>query len=129
MAAPDLGADLVSIGAAARATGTTVTTVRHYDDLGLLPTVTRESGRRRFDAASIERIRLVRGARRLGFTLDEIVALVGGPDDDRRRRLDDQLHRLRAQRTELDAMIDALDELRTCDCGDIESCGTVAELG
>ena len=77
MAAPDLGADLVAIGAAARATGTTVTTVRHYDDLGLLPTVTRESGRRRFDAASIERIRLVRGARRLGFTLDEIVALVG----------------------------------------------------
>jgi DNA-binding transcriptional MerR regulator len=47
--------------------------IRYYERVGLLPPATRkQNGYREYEDADIERLRLVAGARRLDFSLDEI---------------------------------------------------------
>lgn len=48
-------------------------TIRYYEKIGLLPPPRRrENGYRDYDASDVERARLVAGARRLDFSLDDI---------------------------------------------------------
>lgn len=62
-----------TIGRLATAAGVGIDTVRFYERRGLLPAPRRTaSGYRLYDADSISRIRFVRRAKDLGFTLDEI---------------------------------------------------------
>ena len=59
----------------AKATGTTKDTIRHYDQLGLLLSTERQAGSRRykdFSRDNLERIELIRLAKYIGFTLNEI---------------------------------------------------------
>lgn len=59
----------------AKATGTTKDTIRHYDQLGLLLSSERQAGSRRykdFSRDNLERIELIRLAKYIGFTLNEI---------------------------------------------------------
>ncbi len=56
-------------------------TVRFYERIGLLPPVPRtDRGHRRYGPAHLARLRFVRAARRLGFSLEEVRELlaVGG---------------------------------------------------
>lgn len=67
----------ITIGAAARAAGVAVDTVRYYEREGLLWRAPRTAGGYRlFDLAQIERLRFVRQAKALGFTLDDIAELL-----------------------------------------------------
>ena len=61
------------IGAVARAAGVSVHTVRFYECLGLLPVAQRtETGYRVYEQPVIERVRFIREAQALGFSLAEI---------------------------------------------------------
>ena len=65
------------IGELARRTGCKPETIRWYERVGLLPAPPRSAGRfRRYDAAAVRRLRFVRRARALGFTLDRVRALL-----------------------------------------------------
>ncbi|RAI59788.1 MerR family transcriptional regulator [Roseicella frigidaeris] len=67
----------LGIGALARATGTTVETIRYYERTGLLPPPPRTgAGYRRYGAAARARLGFVRRARELGFPLGRIRALL-----------------------------------------------------
>ena len=60
----------MSIGELAALTGVPVQTIRYYSDLGLVPEAGRTaSGYRRYDAASLARLELVRALRDLGLDL------------------------------------------------------------
>ena len=64
----------MKIGEVAREAGVSVDTVRFYERRGVLPAAARRpSGYRAFDESTVERIRLARSLRQLGFTLDEVV--------------------------------------------------------
>lgn len=66
-----------SIGALAEATGSKVETVRYYERIGLLPQPGRTTGNyRAYTADHLARLSFVRRARDLGFTLDQIRALL-----------------------------------------------------
>ena len=66
-----------SIGQVARTTGVAATTIRYYEEVGVLPTPSRAaSGFRRYDQPSVERLRFVRRARALGLPLQELKTLV-----------------------------------------------------
>jgi len=71
-----------SIGQVARTTGVAATTIRYYEEIGVLPTPSRAaSGFRRYDQPSVERLRFVRRARALGLgapgrALQELKTLV-----------------------------------------------------
>lgn len=76
----------MQIGQLAQRAGVAVDTVRYYESHGVLPHPARApSGYRRYDADDVARLRFVRRAKALGFTLNEIcelLALSSRPADD-----------------------------------------------
>ncbi len=68
----------MNIGEAARQSGVSAKMVRHYESLGLLPSVPRtDSGYRQYGDSEIHTLRFIKRARELGFSMDEIGQLVG----------------------------------------------------
>jgi DNA-binding transcriptional MerR regulator len=65
------------IGGIARAAGLSIHTVRYYERLGLLPPAQRTvSGYRVYERTTEERLRFIRQAQALGFSLAEIKEIV-----------------------------------------------------
>jgi DNA-binding transcriptional MerR regulator len=63
----------MKIGEVARECGVSVDTIRHYEARGVLARCERDaSGYRRYRREAIERVRLIRRALQLGFTIDEL---------------------------------------------------------
>lgn len=60
----------------AKAAGVNVETIRYYQRTGLLSTPPRGSGFREYKAADLQRLRFIRRAQALGFTLEEIGMLL-----------------------------------------------------
>ena len=65
----------LTISEVARRSGVRATTIRYYESINVLPAPRRANGRRRYDAAILERLAFIHVAQRLGFTLSEIVLL------------------------------------------------------
>ena len=71
-----------SIGDLARRTGTKIETIRYYERIGLLPVPARTAGNYPLYALKhLERLSFIRRGRDLGFSLDEVRALLGLSDD------------------------------------------------
>jgi MerR family transcriptional regulator, mercuric resistance operon regulatory protein len=71
------GEERLTIGAFAKAAGVNVETIRFYQRKGLLFEPERPYGSiRRYGAADVTRVRFVKSAQRLGFSLDEIADLL-----------------------------------------------------
>jgi len=67
----------MNIGQLARQTGVPIDTVRYYERQQLLPAARRSpAGYRIFDQDAVRRLRFIRRAKTLGFTLDEIAGLL-----------------------------------------------------
>jgi MerR family mercuric resistance operon transcriptional regulator len=64
------------IGELSRQTGCNIETIRYYERIGLLPAPPRRGRYRSYGPADVGRLRFVRRARELGFTLDEVRALL-----------------------------------------------------
>ena len=66
-----------TIGALAEAAGVNVETIRFYQRKGLMPEPEKPYGSiRRYGAAELARVRFIKSAQRLGFSLDEIGELL-----------------------------------------------------
>jgi MerR family copper efflux transcriptional regulator len=112
---------VVTIGALARSAGVGVDTVRYYEREGLLPKPARTaSGYRTYAPATASRLRFIRRAKDLGFSLGDIRDLlalssdrdqgVGGVRQRAQARLDEveqRLRELRRMRRGLKDLIDA----------------------
>ena len=69
--------DNLTIGAFAKAAGVNVETIRFYQYKGLLPTPVRPYGSiRRYGGTDVARVKFVKVAQRLGFSLDEVGQLL-----------------------------------------------------
>jgi DNA-binding transcriptional MerR regulator len=83
--------DFIGIGALARGAGVGIDTVRYYERSGLLAPNTRlASGYRRYSTVELARLRFIRRAQALGFTLKEVrqlLALSNGRDVARVKRI------------------------------------------
>ena len=68
----------MNIGQAAQASGISAKMIRHYEEIGLIPKAGRTAaGYRRYGETDVHRLRFVRRARELGFSMREIQALLG----------------------------------------------------
>jgi MerR family mercuric resistance operon transcriptional regulator len=69
--------DNLTIGAFAKAAGVNVETIRFYQLKGLLPQPERQYGRIcRYGQSDVARLKFVKSAQRLGFSLDEVSLLL-----------------------------------------------------
>ena len=65
------------IGDLSTRTGVTTPTIRYYERIGLLPSPARSTaGYRRYSDSAVEELRFIRKAQALGFSLDEIGAIL-----------------------------------------------------
>ncbi|ALA17351.1 MULTISPECIES: helix-turn-helix domain-containing protein [unclassified Chelatococcus] len=130
---PNLPEDL-SIGALSEATGVNIETIRYYEKIGLLPPPPRTEGRqRRYDGMAVRRLRFIRHARDLGFSVDAIRDLIAmaadpaascsGADAIARAHLKDverRIAQLAALRDEIARMLDHCGDGTIADCRVIE---------
>ncbi|OFW30301.1 MAG: Hg(II)-responsive transcriptional regulator [Acidobacteria bacterium RIFCSPLOWO2_02_FULL_65_29] len=110
----------VSIGAMANAAGVNVETIRFYQRRGLLAEPKRRYGEiRRYGSADVARVKFVKAAQRLGFSLDEIAGLLKLDDgtrcDEARGMAEEKLNGVRAKLRDLRRMESALKAL-IADC-------------
>ena len=117
------------IGELAERTGLSLRTIRHYDDVGLLPATARtEGGFRVYAEADVDRLLHIKRMKPLGFSLEEIAELLailepgaagrGTTDDDgeagaavRAGKSRDYLERARRERGKLARYLAQADEL------------------
>lgn len=67
----------MQIGELAARSGVSAKMIRHYESIGLLPAPSRrESGYRDYGSADLHRLRFVRRAKDLGFSIDQIRELL-----------------------------------------------------
>jgi DNA-binding transcriptional MerR regulator len=111
----------------ARAAAVNIQTLRYYERRGLLPDPSRRpSGYRDYEPETVQRVRFIKRAQELGFTLAEIGELLLLRDDSRRRpdgraraagtaaakieQIDEKLRQLAAMRAALAQLVAA------CEC-------------
>jgi DNA-binding transcriptional MerR regulator len=109
----------MQIGELARATGVAAKTIRFYEEIGLLPPAARSAnGYRHYAAPDVQRLRFIRGARALDFTLEELKAVLAlretgeAPCGTVLALLDEKLVSLEAQLRHLQEMKRELARLR-----------------
>jgi len=106
----------LTIGAFARAAGVSVETIRFYQRKRLLPEPDKPQGSiRRYGSADVTRVRFVKSAQRLGFSLDEIAELLelddGAHCDEARAQAERKLTDVRARLADLRRIEKVLAEL------------------
>lgn len=112
----------ISIGQLAKAAGVGVETVRFYERKGLLDAPARKDfGYRQYGDEAVERLRFIRRAQQVGFTLKEIQDLLGLRDDPDARRADVR-DRAAGKIADIDAKVRDLLAMRASLAGLLESC-------
>jgi MerR family copper efflux transcriptional regulator len=128
----------LTIGEVARRAGVGVETVRFYERRGLLSEPARKaSGYRQYTADVVTRLRFIRRAKELGFSLNEVLELTALRLDpsatcaDVRKRARAKLSDIEAKIQDLERMKAALVKL-TAACkghGSLEGCSILEALG
>lgn len=117
----ELSGTSMHIGELAERTGLSLRTIRHYDDVGLLPASRSEGRFRIYSAADLERLMVIRRMKPLGFSLEEmgrlldvIDRLAQTPGEAERAELQEQLNgyidAARQQREKLALNLERADE-------------------
>lgn len=129
--------DTFNIGALAKACEVSVQAIRYYEKEKLLQEPARTvSGYRQYSSAAVKRLRFIRRAKELGFTLDEIrnlLAISDSKDADKSevKQLTDQKISLIAERiADLERVQTALSNLSDLCSGEgcVESCPIIEAL-
>ena len=125
----------IAIGELAQRTGCNIETIRYYERVGLLPVPGRQGRFRRYGRTDVQRLAFVRRARELGFTLDEVRALLelatGGEGACGEVRMIAAAHLANVHRkvADLQTMASVLAELvHRCDAGEAPGCPLIDAL-
>ena len=120
----------LDIAEVARRSGVPASTLRFYEEKGLIASIGRRGLRRLFDARVVERLALLALGRASGFSLEEMAHLFAGNG---RLRIDKELLAAKADQLdktikELTAMIDGLRHAVNCRAPSHMECPTFQRL-
>ena len=126
----------MNIGRAAKISGVSPKMIRYYEQTGLIPKAARQdSGYRDYDDADVHRLRFIRRARDLGFTVEQIGELLGLWSDRSRASADvkafalEHIERLKEKMAEIEAMVRTLETLANhCHGDDRPDCPILRDL-
>src|SRR5215831_6453560 len=127
----------LSIGELSSRTGVNIETIRYYERIKMLPAPPRtSSGRRVYGPTEIRSLLFIRRSRELGFTLDEIRALLVLSAEDGKSTCSEvrqvaarHLAGIRAKIVDLRAMARVLsDAVQRCDAGEVPGCPLIDTL-
>jgi MerR family transcriptional regulator, redox-sensitive transcriptional activator SoxR len=129
-----MSSDLLTIGELASRTGRRASSIRYYEEIGLLPEPVRLGGQRRYDPAAERTLAIIDTAQRAGLSLDEIKLLLGampGGDAAGDTAAVEQLREVAERKLpQLIAMIERailvrewLEAASRCECPSIDACG------
>jgi MerR family mercuric resistance operon transcriptional regulator len=126
----------LTIGSLSKGTGCNIETIRYYERIGLFSEPLRsEGGRRMYGSGHLKRLGFIRRARDLGFTIQEIRALLRLVDErdqpcgEARDVAAGHLSDVRAKIASLRAMEQALKEMvAQCDSGAQSKCPLIETL-
>lgn len=116
------------IGDVARSAGVNVQTLRYYERRGLVVAgFRRHSGQREYEPGDVVRVRTIKSAQRLGFTLAEIQELFDLSEHrrgtrDLRAMATAKLAEIDGRIAELSAMRERLLEVIAADCDSLDDC-------
>lgn len=120
----------LDIGEVAQRSGVPVSTLRFYEDKGLIASIGRRGLRRQFGPLVLERLALISVGRSAGFSLDEI-ALMFAPDGKPRidrRLLSNKAEELDRKIRELSAIRDGLRHAAACPAPSHMECPTFRRI-
>jgi DNA-binding transcriptional MerR regulator len=128
-------ASQLTIGQLARETHISATTVRYYERIGLLMPDDRSRGNYRlYGQASLRRLKFIRAAQSIGFTLDDVKVLLGSRGDmapscrEVQTRIEDRLSDIEGRLQDLHHIRRVLkSSLEKCKKGDQVGCCHVVE--
>lgn len=105
----------MDIADVARASGLPASTLRYYEDMGLIMAIGRHGLRRQYDAKVLERLKFISLGRSVGFSLEEISNMFtpDGPAINRNLLLD-KAAELETKIKEMTAMRDGLRHAAAC---------------
>lgn len=126
----------MNIGQVSKATGVSTKMIRYYEEIGLVPKAARrDSGYRDYDEPDLHRLRFIRRARDLGFSVEEIGELLGLWSDRSRASADvkalalGHVEALRQKMLEIQGMITTLEGLaHSCHGDHRPDCPIIKEL-
>ncbi len=126
----------MNIGAAAAASGVNAKMIRHYEAIGLLrPAQRRRNAYRDYGERDIHELRFIGRARRLGFSIQEIGALLalwrdrGRPSREVKRIAEAHIGDLESRIAEMQAMAKTLGDLvSACHGDDLPDCPILDDL-
>ena len=81
---PHSAGELFTIGEVVKRTGKAASTIRYYEEIGLVSPPERISGRRRYPSEIVRELAIIETAQRAGLSLQEIRFLLGASLDNRR---------------------------------------------
>ena len=125
----------MKIGDLAKLTDTRVETIRFYEKEGLIPAPHRTGGNYRiYEQTHLNRLSFIRRSRDLGFTLDQVRALLDLSDDKSRsccavdeiareqlQSVEQKIEDLRALKRELSSLLDQCSQGTIADCRIIDA--------
>ena len=126
----------MNIGQVADASGISAKMIRYYESVGLIPSADRStSGYRMYSQEDVHTLRFIRRARDLGFSVEQISALLALWQDRSRASADvkklamNHVEKLEAKRREIDEMVATLRHLAShCRGNDRPACPIIDEL-
>jgi DNA-binding transcriptional MerR regulator len=113
---------LLSIGELSERTGVPASTLRYYDELGLVRPAARASGRRRYAASAVRDVSVILFLREIGFSLTEIGRFIAGGRQTTREMIDRKLAELTEQQHRIEVARTALEHGRQCPASEPMKC-------
>lgn len=113
------GTSTMHIGELAERTGLSLRTIRHYDDVGLLPATARtDGGFRVYSEDDFERLMVIKQMKPLGFSLEEMADILelfssqeAGASDDAKAKLAAYLEKAVTERAKMARNLAQVDQL------------------